>query len=69
MPGLRKLLRYLQWELLFARKRVIRVQPLKDTDCSAEAHFLILGTFLGKRKEYKTKVLRNKERDLTANRE
>lgn len=47
MPVLRKL----KWELLFVRKRVIRMQSLKDTDCSAEGRFLIFETFLGKRKE------------------
>lgn len=68
MPVLRKLIRYLKWELLFVRKIMIRMQSLKDTDCSAEGCFLIFRTFLGKRKESK-KVLRKKERDLTTNRE
>lgn len=68
MPALRELIRYLEWELLFVRKIMIRMQSLKDVDCSAEGCFLIFRTFLGRRKESK-KVLRKKERDLTTNRE
>lgn len=68
MPVLGKLIRYHKWELLFVKQRVIGVQSMVDTDYSAEGSFLISGHSLG-REESKKKVLRKREKHLTANRE